>query len=252
MCPNRLVAGTWATYSAAMGDFLTFDVVDRPGRGAARTLLGLRRAPLPDGCRGLVPGITGDLAERATDVPYAPRRIALLAAWASEAAADASPLLAALGEGAREHWHVGGPLVHRTGESSWRGWLPEPESDHPVPKDQPVLVLISGELRTRHLRTFARNGIRATRQAVATPGYLGGLGFFTSPRNTTSVSAWRTAADARAFAFRPGAHATAMKTDLDGGHHVTERFLRLRPIRSSGSLRGVDPFADVLGTADLA
>ncbi|WP_435770326.1 hypothetical protein [Nocardioides sp. SYSU DS0651] len=228
-----------------MADFLTFDVVDRPARGAARALLHLARAPLPPGCRGIVPGTTGNFTDTGKEFPYTLRRLGVLAAWTSEDAADSAPLLRTLAEGAREHWHVRGPLGFGTHDTRWRGWEPSPESDRPLPKDQPVVVFISGELRSRHLPEFVRGSIRAAGQAFAAPGYLGGLGFFSSPRNTTSVSAWRTAADSRAFAYKPGAHATAMAADLGGGHHVSQRFLRMRPTRSTGTLSGVNPYDGV-------
>jgi hypothetical protein len=231
-----------------MSQLITLDVIDRPRGGAAAATVRLHRLRRPGGCLALIPCATGDFSE--TLVPkYTPRRIALLAAWtdpdAAERAGREGPL-AALRAGAREAWHVRAQVTRARTTAPWRGWLPDAGDGRPADDDEPLLVLISGELRARFLPPFLRGAAASVRHANAQPGYLGGLGLNSSVLNTTSCSAWRTAADSRRFAFASGAHATAMRIDRAGEHHRTERFIRLRPLASSGTLRGRDPFAGVL------
>ncbi len=102
------------------------------------------------------------------------------------------------------------------------------------------------------MRAFLRDAVKAVAHAHGQPGYLGGLGVASSPLNTTSVSAWRTYADAKEYAFRPGAHATVMKRDRENEHHSTEWFMRVRPLAERGTLAGDAPFAEVLRPAVAA
>jgi hypothetical protein len=64
--------------------------------------------------------------------------------------------------------------------------------------------------------------------------------------STISCSAWRTYADARAYAFGDGVHKEAMRRDRRERRHVREWFLRVRPLSSRGTLHGRDPFAGLL------
>lgn len=236
-----------------MEQLITLDVVDRPQGGAAAATVRLRRMPRPAGCIGLIPCATQDFTESLVPKPT-PRRVAMLVAWTDQDAAERASRegpLAALRAGAGEAWHVRAELVRARGNAPWRGWTPDAGDAEPLSDDEPVLVLISGELRARHLPPFVRGAAASVRHANAQPGYLGGVGLNSSPLNTTSCSAWRTSADSRRFAFASGAHATAMRIDVSGRHHRTERFLRLRPLASSGTLRGRDPFAGVLERESL-
>lgn len=228
-----------------VGDYMTFDVVDRPRGGALRAHQLLRRSPRPSGCRGMVTGTTNVF--RASLVPhFRPGRVAVLAAWGDEAAAERSPV-PALAEGAREHWHVSGELAKATERDPWFGWAADDEGAEPLHEDEPVLVLISGELRSaRDVLPFVRDSVLAVARADQHPGYLGGCGMFSTTLNTTSCSAWRSVADARDYAYAAGGHAEAMRRDRLAERHATNRFLRVRPRTSTGTLDGRDPFAGVL------
>lgn len=230
---------------------MTLDVIDRPRGGALRALRGLRQVPRPDGCRGLVLCGTANFHPRPWPA-LSPHRIAVIAAWDDEDAADRAALVAGPADGAGEHWHVRGELARASFNDPWVGWRPD-VGDHAAPADaEPLLVLISGELRARYIPAFWRDGAKAVGHAFTHPGYLGGFGASSSPLNTTSVSAWRTAADSRDYAFRPGGHADALRRDRARGHHRTERFLRIRPLATRGTLRGRNPFEGVLDSSAVA
>jgi hypothetical protein len=226
-----------------MPERVTLDVIDRPSggvRGALRTVRAVRAAR-PPGLRSVFALGTARFAPRPLPSPT-PRRIAVLAAWEDEPREvfDAD---------ARERWHVEAEVVRAAFSGAWQGWMPDTSDARDLEPDEPALVLISGELHARYVPAFARDAAGAVGHAFASAGYLGGLAISSSPLNTTSCSCWRTYEDARRYAYRPGGHLDAMRRDRARGHHRTEYFLRLRPLRERGTLAGTAPFADVLTTA---
>ena len=232
-----------------MPDQFTLDVVDRPARGvlpAMRRLSGLRKGGLAD-LRALIPLGTGHFVPRPVPSPT-PRRIGVLAAWRDGADVDAlwAQALGAVTAGAREHWHVRGEVTRAAFTEPWQAWTPDVAGARPLDEDEPALIVIAGNLHARYVPAFLRDAGRAVGHAFAQPGYLGGLAIQSSPLNTTSCSAWRRYADARAYAYQPGGHAEAMRRDRANGHHRTEWFLRLRPLAERGSLAGRAPFAGLL------
>jgi hypothetical protein len=201
----------------------------------------------PDGIRALIPLGTSRFVE--TPVPrITPRRVGVLAIWDADADVDArwAARLGTAAARAREHWRVEGEVVRAAFTEPWRGWTPDVDGVVPMDPDEPALILISGNLRPRYAPVFFSDAARAVTQAFGQPGYLGGLALASSPTDTTSCSAWRRYADARAYAFRPGAHATAMRRDKAGRHHRTEHFLRVRPLAERGTLDGAAPFGALL------
>jgi hypothetical protein len=235
-----------------MADQLTLDVVDRPADGvfrAFRYLRGLRNSSVP-GLRAVIQLTTGRFRPR----PYpalTPRRVAVLAAWddGEDVEARWASVLGDLADGAREHWHVRGEVVRAAYTEPWRGWMPDVADAGKLSDDEPALILISGDLRLRYAPVFFRDNARAVAHAFAQPGYLGGVGISSSPVNTTSCSAWRTYADAKAYAYRQGPHSTGMKRDRANEHHRTEWFTRIRPLEERGTLAGAAPFEGLLTAA---
>lgn len=229
-----------------MPDAVTLDVIDRPAGGALAALrrLGTLRRSRPAAARELIRLGTGHFVARPVPGPT-PRRIGVLTVW-DDAAAGWEGLLGELARSGREHWHVRAEVTRAAFTEPWLGWTPDTEGTPPLRDDEPALILISGDLRARWIPAFLHDAGRAVGHAFRQPGYLGGLAIQSSPMNTTSCSAWRTYGDARAYAYRPGIHATVMRRDRAEQHHRTEWFLRLRPLEERGSLDGVAPFAGLL------
>ncbi len=234
-----------------MPDHVTLDVVDRPRSGVAalaRTLIRLRRSR-PHGLRAVIPLGTSRFDEMRLPLPHlTPRRIGVLAVWDAGADVDAgwSRALGTAVAGAQEHWHVAGEVARASFTEPWGGWNPDTGDATPLDPDEPALILISGTLRARYMPAFQADAVHTINQAIGQPGYLGGLGLASSPLNTTSCSAWRSYRDARAYAYRPGAHASAMRRDRVGEHHRTEWFMGVRPVGERGTLDGHAPLASLL------
>jgi len=229
-----------------MADRVTLDVIDRPAGGtlaAMRRLAALRRSR-PPGVRALIRLGTGRFVARTVPGPT-PRRVAVLTVWEDEPDGWAG-LLGDLAGSGREHWHVRAEVARAAFSVPWAGWTPDTDGTPPLRDDEPALILISGNLHARYIRAFLRDAGLAVGHAFRQPGYLGGLAVQSSPLNTTSCSAWRTYGDARAYAYRPGSHQSAMRRDRAEQHHRTEWFLRLRPLEERGTLDGAAPFDGLL------
>ena len=239
-----------------MADHITLDVIDRPAGGVIRAVRRLRtlRAAGAAGLRSVIALGTADFATRPFPPPTTPRRLAVLAAWQdADAVGDGwEQAIGALGGGAREHWHVHGELARASFSEAWRGWDPDVVDARRLDDDEPALVLIGGDLRARFVPAFVRDAMKAAAHAFEQPGYLGGLAINSSPLNTSSCSTWRTYADAKAYAYRPGRHSDAMKRDRAEEHHATEWFMRVRPLAERGTLSGSAPFAGRLQPAVAA
>lgn len=211
-----------------------------------RVLSAAQRASLP-GKRALFPVRTGPLAPQVIPPPT-PRRIGVVAAWEDRAAA--ARWTAELGRrfaGARGHWQFAGDIARAKFSEPMEGWTPDDTGARRLGDDEPALVLISGDLRPSRAKDFLTYNVGAVAGAEANPGYLGGLGLQKSWLNTTSCSAWRSYADIRAFAHKPGGHMAAVKNDRANGNHRQDWFLWLRPLESSGELNGrPEPFAGLL------
>jgi hypothetical protein len=234
-----------------MADQLTLDVIDRPTEGAlgAMRRLGALRRAAPGTTRAVIRLGTGRFVARTRPSPT-PRRIGVLTVWDAEADVEArwADLLGGVTDGAAEHWHVRAEVARAAFTVPWHGWTPDLTEAQPLGDDEPALILIAGNLRARYVPAFLKDAGGAVGHAFRQEGYLGGLAIQSSPLNTTSCSAWRTYADAKAYAYRPGEHADAMRIDRAQERHRTEWFLRLRPLAERGSLAGAAPFRDVLGT----
>jgi len=181
--------------------------------------------------------------------PYELGRVAVML-WASDEDTLSEVgdfVLAPLADGATQRWRV--VLRPAAVHGAWAGFSPAcaaPADGEQLRPDEPVVVLIHGVLQARYLMKFARDSAGVGKQLALADGYLGGLSLADTPLTTASFSCWRTVRDSRAFAFGAGAHRVAYKVDQAQGRHVTEFFVRFRPLYSDGTLEGKDPLADVL------
>ncbi|GAA5156389.1 hypothetical protein GCM10023321_32070 [Pseudonocardia eucalypti] len=230
---------------ARAGDFLTIDAVARPAGGVLRWRRAVRAALAggPGGLRAATVNHTNNGTH--SIVPRViPGGCALVAAWDSPEAAAAAwrgPLCTAL-EG-RGRFSLDGEVARvRLREQShrWHGWAPSATGAQPLAADEPLVVVVHGVLRPRHLAGFLRNNMHAASRAAHHPGHRGSVDISSKlPFEHTSISLWKTVAMAQDYAYAPGGHAYAMKHALTADTHHTGVFLRVRPLASTGSL-GID------------
>lgn len=227
---------------ARAGDFVTIDAV-RPPAGSIPGWRRAVRAALAGGLDGLRAATVNHTNNGTHSI--VPRLIpggcALVAAWDRPEAAAAAwrgPLGRAL-EG-RDRFSLDGEVARvRLQEPGhrWHGWAPSATGVEPLAADEPLVVIVHGVLRPRHLPGFLRNNMHAASRAAHHPGHRGSVDVFSKPPfEHTSISLWKTVAMAQDYAYAPGGHAHAMKHALTTDTHHTGVFLRVRPLASTGSL----------------
>ena len=212
-------------------------------RHSARTFAGATLASVRDAQRAGVPGRlfcrhvgSAEFSSRPIPAPT-PLRFGQIAAWESEAALEAHR--PPLGDPA-ERFQARLEPVRCSGD--WLGFEFDTDGAEPLRDDEPVVVMIQGYLRARHLVDFVRANAQVVAQSRRSLGYLGGVGLADTPLATISFSFWRTYADSKRFAYGAGPHAPAMRASRTVPWHRNGGdgcFARFRPLRIDGSLTGL-------------
>jgi len=226
-------------------DFITIDVYDHPPGGALRWGRATKAA-----LRNGIPGLRSATVNHSNHATHEliPKMIpggrALIAAWDSERSARNAfrgPLRPVLEE--KRRFSLDGEIVRvRLQEShhTWHGWVPSDEGAGSVAKSDPLVVVVHGVLKPRHLARFVANNVHAASRAAHHPGHRGSVDISSNlPFEHTSVSLWESLGAAIDYAYPPGGHASAMKYAQQQDTHRAGVFLRIRPTASTGSL-GLD------------
>ena len=224
---------------------LSFHIADANPRA---TLAVLRSRPPAGAITGL------RYAETAIGAPLrsgllpqrAPGRVALIAAWDSDAALDEfldkSPMARRLEHGWRVRLE---PL------RAWGAWSALPDlarPELPVDEAEPVAVLTLGRLRLLRTVPFVKTSGGAEREVLAQPGLLAATGLARPPRLVATFSVWRSAREMRAYAIgeETGRHLHAIEEHKRRAFHHESVFVRFRPYGAVGTWGGRDPLAQAL------
>ncbi|CAB4942284.1 unannotated protein [freshwater metagenome] len=221
-------------------DFLTVDVYDHPVR---RTPAQRRAAKAA--LAGPLPGLRASTVNHADNgtTHLVPRLsgTCLVLAWDSREAAEdawAGPLRAALRRPGdfRMDGEVARSRVERDGDD-WYGWRPSAEGAEGIGRGEPLVAVVHGVLRPRHLTTFLKDNLHAASRAAHHPGHRGSVDVFSKvPFEHTSISLWSSLEQAQDFAYKPGGHAHGMKRARELDTHHTGVYLQVRPLASAGGL----------------
>lgn len=231
---------------AKSADFLTVDVYDRPPGGARQW-----SRKVNSSLQQYIPGLRSVTVNHSNHLTHSlsPRTLvrpgrALIAAWDSPASALAAfrgPLAQAVASSGR--YSLDGEVVRVRRErpqDDWYGWNPSDEGSIPISSGEPLVVIVHGILKPRHLPGFLKNNVHAASRAAFHPGHRGSVDISSRlPFEHTSVSLWSTAKLARDYAYAPGGHAHAMEHARAADTHRVGVYLQVRPLASSGSL-GLD------------
>lgn len=236
-----------------MADYLTIDIYDSPPRGSW-----LWSKAAKDALQQNIPGLRAVSVNHANHMTHSlsPTTLirsgrALIAAWDSPESALAAfrgPLARAVTSPQR--YSLDGEIVRVRRErphNDWHGWQPSDEGATPISSDEPLVVIVHGILKRRHLPGFVKNNLHAASRAAFHPGHRGSVDISSRlPFEHTSVSLWSTAKLARDYAYAPGGHKHAMDHARAVDTHRVGVYLQVRPLASSGSL-GLDspPFPDL-------
>lgn len=230
-------------------DYLTIDVYDNPPRGArrwSRTVKDVLQQDIP-GLRSVTVNYSNHLTHSLDPTSLIRPGRALIAAWDSPESALAAfrgPLAGAVTSPRR--YSLDGEIVRVRREKpddDWYGWNPSAEGSRPIAADEPLVVIVHGILKPRHLPGFLKNNVHAASRAAFHPGHRGSVDVSSRlPFEHTSVSLWSTAKLARDYAYAPGGHKHAMDHARAVDTHHVGVYLQVRPLASSGPL-GLDSVA---------
>lgn len=202
--------------------------------GALAVLRGPPKRGEVAGLRWAQAGATVPLAAKA---PH-PNGVALMAAWADNAAFDdflsGNPLARRLADG----WHVRLDPLRASG--AWSALPTLPECSKGAGDDEPVAVLTLGRLRLRRAVAFLRTTAPAERQAVANPALLLSTAIVCPPQFVATFSVWESAAAMTDYAYGvTGAeHVHAIRAHRARPFHHESLFARFAPYRAQGAWRG--------------
>ena len=147
----------------------------------------------------------------------------LLLAWESSDAARTAwhgPLGAALGRAG--DYRLDGEVARARTEhhdDHWHGWRPSDDGAAPIANDEPMVVLVHGIVRPRHLTTFLRDNLHAASRARHHPGHRGSIDVHAKPPfENTSISIWSSRRSAQDFAYQPGAVCARREARSRAGH----------------------------------
>ncbi|GAC1565264.1 MAG: hypothetical protein NVS2B7_39460 [Herpetosiphon sp.] len=181
---------------------------------------------------------------------WEPRRYGLFTVWDGAAALEAfeahSPVMGRYREVANESWTL--RLVPMTWHGRWGGVDPF----EGVPQTAgafagPLVVLTRARLRLRHIAAFRQTSSIVTTRLAEQPGLVASFGLGEIPLVLqATISLWRDARSVQQFAYGSDEHRSAINRTHHEHWYSEELFARLRPVGSSGSWGGVDPFANAV------
>jgi hypothetical protein len=213
--------------------------------GAATALRALGRTPKSKSTTGLRHANVAIAAPLSSSTRPSPQfgRFALLAFWNDEASLDRFLDADRLAEQLRGGWQARLEPLRMHG--SWPGVPDDVSQSRSVDYSGPAVVFTLGRLRLTQTRRFIRTSAQAEGAATQAPGLVWGTGLARPPFVAT-CSVWESSRALATYAYGHSepAHHNAIETDQTKPFHHQSAFIRFRPLASSGSLGGRNPFTD--------
>ena len=218
---------------------VTVDIADV---GIARTVRTFARRPSPDDVTGLRWADAAALVPLATMRPPSLRRVALIAFWDDEDAAEGFRREHPVGRRFAAGLHATLRPIRAFGH--WPGLAADIPDSRAVPSEGPVVVVTLGRLRLSQIFRFLRASRPAERAATEASGLLWGSAAARPPFLAT-ISVWEDSRSAATYAYgrqRPP-HNDAITAQQRKDFHRESAFIRCAPVHVDGQLDGTNPLS---------
>jgi len=140
-----------------------------------------------------------------------------------------------------ETWTIALELLE--GHGKWNGRELADKTERKQVADGPVAVLTRATIRLSRLRAFWSQVAPVSKTFFRSPGLKLSLGIGESPFvHQATFSVWESKASMQEFAYRTREHRAVIERTRSERWYREEMFLRFRPLFTSGTLKGINPF----------
>lgn len=113
--------------------------------------------------------------------------------------------------------------------------------------DGPVAILTRATIRLPQLKAFWKNVDGVANQMSSAKGFITSIGIGEMPYiKQATFSIWQSKESMKAFAYQMKAHAEVIRKTRTGNWYSEEMFVRFKPLKITGTIRGVTPFKGIL------
>jgi hypothetical protein len=110
-----------------------------------------------------------------------------------------------------------------------------------------VATLTRATIRLSKLNAFWKNVAPAASEMSAANGFISSIGIGEMPLiKQATFSVWQSKDDMKAFAYKRQAHATIIQKTRQERWYKEDLFVRFKPLKTFGSIKGIDPLAGKL------
>lgn len=128
----------------------------------------------------------------------------------------------------------------------WSGKEPFENPGNDLNYSGPVAVITRAQIRMNKLRSFWANVGGVAEMMSQAPGYLYSVGVGEAPFYLQATfSVWSSLDAVKNFAYKSREHAEVIRKTRKEDWYSEELFARFKPIKTMGSIRGVNPLASL-------
>jgi hypothetical protein len=140
-----------------------------------------------------------------------------------------------------ETWTI--VLELNEGHGSWNGVKLKPDANTKNVQEGPVAVLTRATIRLQKLPDFWKNVAPVSNQMIKANGLITSIGIGELPLiKQATFSIWESLNEMKNFAYGMQEHREVINKTRKEKWYSEDMFLRFRPILTTGTLKGINPF----------
>ncbi|MEO6723312.1 MAG: spheroidene monooxygenase [Ferruginibacter sp.] len=128
------------------------------------------------------------------------------------------------------------------GHGLWDGKIPFGDLPKQTDYEGPITVLTRATIRLSKLGAFWRNVPGSADQLSSAPGFINSFGIGELPFiKQATVSTWQSKDAMKQFAYQMKQHTKVIRKTREENWYSEEMFIRLKPLKTIGTIKGTDP-----------